>query len=195
MTRMLNREQAKAFYDRFGARQDSQAFYEDPATGDIIAHAAFERATAVFEFGGGTGRFAARLLAAHLSADCPYQAVDVSGTMVELATARIQPWAPRAEVRLTGRSTTIDAPDGSFDRFVANFVLDLLSDADIRDLLDEAHRLLMPGGLLCLACLTHGPTFLAGLMSRALRAVHHINPKLVGGCRPVELRDYLAADL
>ena len=36
---MLSSDEARAFYDRFGARQDSQAFYEDPATRDLIVHA------------------------------------------------------------------------------------------------------------------------------------------------------------
>ncbi len=64
------REQVRAFYDRFGAKQDSQAFYEDAATADLILNAELGAARAVFEFGCGTGRFAEKLLAEHLPADC-----------------------------------------------------------------------------------------------------------------------------
>ncbi len=39
--RMLTHQQATAFYDHLGARQDWQAFYEAPATGDLFAHAPF----------------------------------------------------------------------------------------------------------------------------------------------------------
>lgn len=63
---MLSRAQVKLFYDRLGARQDWQAFYEDPAAEELIAHAEFEKAKLVFEFGCGTGRFAERILAHHL---------------------------------------------------------------------------------------------------------------------------------
>ena len=63
--RMLTHQQAKAFYDRLGSKQDLQAFYEVPVTNNLIAHAALEQAQSVFEFGCGTGAFAERVLAHH----------------------------------------------------------------------------------------------------------------------------------
>ena len=63
---VLTHDEARRVYDRIGAGQDSQAFYEDRATRLLIRHGAFERARSVLEFGCGTGRFAARLLARHL---------------------------------------------------------------------------------------------------------------------------------
>ena len=60
---VLTRSQAQTFYDRFGRKQDAQAFYEDGALDDLIDHAAFEQVEKVFELGCGTGRFASRLLA------------------------------------------------------------------------------------------------------------------------------------
>ena len=70
--RVLTHEQAQAFYNRMGAKQDWQAFYEAKATHDLIVHASFETAQAVFEFGCGTGAFAERLLAARLSPKARY---------------------------------------------------------------------------------------------------------------------------
>ena len=37
---------------------------------------------------------------------------------------------------------------------VSTYVLDILSDADIASMLRESHRLLRPGGVLCLTGLT-----------------------------------------
>lgn len=51
----LTREEARTFYDRFGSRQDKQAFYEDPAVSVLIDQARFADAWRVVEFGGGTG--------------------------------------------------------------------------------------------------------------------------------------------
>ncbi len=150
MAPILSKEAARAFYDRLGARQDSQAFYEDTATADLIAQAAFDEAEAEFEFGCCTGRFAERLLESHLPARCSYRALDFSPTMVGLAGARLGRWGGRAEVVLTDGSVALEAADDGYDRFVSNYVLDLLGDADIGALLDEAHRILRPGGLLCL---------------------------------------------
>ena len=69
---MLTREKVRAFYDRFGALQDRQGFYEDIATRDLVTHANFEQARAVFEFGCGTGRFAADLLSHRLAENSSY---------------------------------------------------------------------------------------------------------------------------
>ncbi len=72
--RMLSHQQATAFYDRLGTKQDWQAFYEVPATANLIAHAAFEEAQSVFECGCGTGAFAERLLSRHLPPQARYLA-------------------------------------------------------------------------------------------------------------------------
>lgn len=194
MARAFTHPEAKAFYDRFGARQDSQAFYEDRATAELVAHGGFGAARAVFEFGCGTGRFAAELLTFHLPEDCRYRAVDISDTMVGLARRRLEPWAGRAAVQPSSGTMEIAAPDASFDRFVANYVLDLLSVDDIRALLAEARRVLRPGGLLCTTGLTDGRSIPSRIVMGAWQAIADRNPKLLGGCRPVDLRPYLAAD-
>jgi len=69
-----------------------------PALNKLIAHAAFDSSLSVFEFGCGTGAFAARLLQHHLPADARYVGIDISGTMVSLAQKRLEPWSERARV-------------------------------------------------------------------------------------------------
>ena len=70
--RDLAPEEAKRLYDRLGSGQDWQCFYENPAIGELIAHSAFDSPHSVFEFGCGTGAFAARLLQRHLPVDARY---------------------------------------------------------------------------------------------------------------------------
>jgi hypothetical protein len=65
--------------------------------------------------------------------------------MVELAEARLVPFGSRAEVILTDGSPPTSEPATSGDRFVSNFVLDLLSEDDIGAVVREAHRILTPG--------------------------------------------------
>lgn len=195
LARTLSRQEAKAFYDRFGAKQDSQAFYEDPAVAELVAYSDFETAQAVFEFGCGTGRFARNLLENHLPASCSYVGVDISSTMVELANTRLEPWHNRAVAVLTAGDMTLDAAEGRVDRVVSNYVLDLLNDADIRGLLGEARRILSPqGGRLCLVSLTGGERFWSRVVTWLWRRVYAVSPKIVGGCRPISLRAYLADD-
>ena len=188
---MLSHQEARKFYDRFGSKVDSQAFYEDPATSELLARGDFDRARAVFEFGCGTGRFAERLLARHLPPGSRYVAVDLSSTMIALAKQRLSHWGARAQVRLSDGSPKLDEPESGFDRFVSNYVLDLLSVDDIRVLLGEARRVLSPQGLLCLVSLTEGATVLSRAVTRVWKRVHAVRPSLVGGCRPLEMALFL----
>jgi len=191
VTRTLSHSEVKAFYDRFGARQDSQRFYEDAAVADLIAHSDMRRARAVFEFGCGTGRLAAHLLANHLPPACRYRAVDVSETMVRLARRRLARWQNRADVAQSTGSVTLSAESAGFDRFIVAYVLDLLDTEDISRLLEEAYRVLEPGGLLCAVGLTYGGTLPARAVSLLWQALFRLNPKLLGGCRPIVIGDRL----
>ena len=113
--------------------------------------------------------------------------------MVGLARRRVARFGSRAEVRLTDGDPTLDAPAGSCDRFVSTYVLDLLSEEDIRAVISSARRLLRPGGLVALVSLTHGATASARLIERAWTAVHSRRPWLVGGCRPLSLQTYVCS--
>jgi ubiquinone/menaquinone biosynthesis C-methylase UbiE len=123
----LSHAAARALYDRIGRWQDTQRFYEDYATADLIAHADLHQAQSVFEFGVGTGRIAERLLRDHLPATARYLGIDISATMVALARQRLAPWWNRARVEQSDGSPRIESPEGTFDRFVSTYVLDLLS--------------------------------------------------------------------
>jgi ubiquinone/menaquinone biosynthesis C-methylase UbiE len=189
----LTSEQTRRFYDRMGPAQDWQRFYEDAATTELVAHADFDTARAVVELGCGTGRFAARLLARQLPPEATYLGLDVSPRMVALASARLGHSADRARVALVDGGVGVPVAGGAADRFVANYVFDLLTPEATRDALDEARRVLAPGGLLCAAGLTHGERGLARLVSRAWTRAWMRWPALVGGCRPVTLADTLSA--
>ena len=189
--RTLSHQEARRTYDRIGARQDTQAFYEDVATREVIRHGDFASALAVFEFGCGTGRFAGMLLGDHLGPTATYRGVDLSPTMVGLAERRLSEFGDRARVVLTDGGPPASEPPASFDRFVSNFVFDLLSEADIAAVVSEAHRILRPGGLLCLASLSPGHGLISGAVIRVWSLIHRLDPRLVAGCRPIELLPFL----
>jgi ubiquinone/menaquinone biosynthesis C-methylase UbiE len=190
--RTLTPEQAKAFYDRLGARQDWNRFYEDPAIRRMVEKGDFSSAHAVVEFGCGTGRIAERLLARHLPADATYLGLDLSTTMVEIAAQRLAQFGPRARVVQSDGSPWIDARPESFDRFYSNYVFDLLSREFIEKIVAEARRVLMPGGLLCVVSLTHGRSTLSKVLSSGWMNVWKMQPSLLGGCRPIELAEFIS---
>jgi ubiquinone/menaquinone biosynthesis C-methylase UbiE len=190
--RFLSHGEAARFYDLLGAGLDTQAFYETAALDDLIAHLELESCQSVLEFGCGTGRLAAELFEKHLPPDAAYLGLDVSATMVRLARARLAAFGGRAEIRLSDGAPHIEAADADFDRFISTYVLDLLSDDDIRAVLKEAQRVLRSDGLLGLVSLTTGPRPISRMVSTAWRGLHHLSPWLVGGCRPITIRSFVS---
>lgn len=190
-SKTLTHEQSAAFYDALGAKQDWQAFFEVPAMRDLIAHADFQNARAVVEFGCGTGAFAEEALTQHLPPEARYLAFDSSATMVSLAQERLARFGSRVTVRQTDGSFRVDEPSGSFDRMVSNYLFDLLSPADMTRLLAEADRLLAAEGSLCLVSITHGETPAPRLLTWLWTQLHALEPRLLGGCRPLNLQTHL----
>jgi ubiquinone/menaquinone biosynthesis C-methylase UbiE len=192
---MLSHEQAKAFYDRFGKKQDWQNFYEDVATAALMRKGKFNEASAVLELGCGTARFGERLLEEHLPRKARYVGLDISDTMVALAKERLGRLGSRAEVHLIDGSSHLDFGTATFDRFVSNYVFDLLTFEDIRAVLQEAWRVLSASVLLGLTSLTHGFTSITRIVERAWTIIHALRPMLVGGCRPINLLELVTDPL
>ncbi|WP_103021293.1 class I SAM-dependent methyltransferase [Salinibacter altiplanensis] len=189
--RTLSYSEVEAVYDRIGAWQDTQVFYEAPAFDLLVSRGHFETARSVMEVGCGTGRFAERLLSTHCPSAARYVGHDLSETMVRIARTRLASFETRATVRRTDGRLSFDAPDGRYDRVVATYLLDLLSRDDARTFLGEAHRLLRDDGRLCLAGLTRGRSLLPWCVSRLWNALHRSRPEWVGGCRPLRQRTLL----
>lgn len=178
-------------YDRVGAKQNAQGWYEDAATDVLLARGDWRSARAVFEMGCGTGRLAAEIL--RRAPEARYVGTDLSPAMVGLARERLAPFGDRATVRLVDGGPPEAPGEGAFDRFVAAYVLDLLSDEDARGTLAAAHAMLRPGGLLCLAGLAPGHTPLSRAVAAGWRGLWRIAPEAVGGCRPVALAPVVGA--
>ncbi|OBH99024.1 methyltransferase [Mycobacterium sp. E2733] len=186
----LTLDQARSVYDRIGRMQDWQGFYEDATTERLVAEAALAGDQTIFEFGCGTGRFAAHLLAS-LPGSVTYLGVDISPVMVDLATRRLRAWADRAEVVLVEGTLPLPADDGFADRVISAFVFDLLDVHYAREVLRDLRRILSPEGRLCLAGLAHGEGQLERAISQVWGGLWRVAPRVVGGCRPISLSTLL----
>ena len=189
---VLTPSQVRTFYDRFGRKQDAQALYENAALDDLIAHAAFDQADSIFEFGCGTGRLASRLLTEHLPRSASYFGIDISKTMIDISGQHISPFADQAEVALSNGSMYFPLSDHSVDRVVSTYVFDLLSETDIRKAISEAHRVLKPNGKLCLVSLTKGNSITSRVVSGLWSALFYLHAPLVGGCRPIRIESFIS---
>lgn len=188
--RVFSPEDAKRFYDHFGAKQDWQ-FYERAPLTELVSRAGFEQASSVFELGCGTGRLAAHLFAERLPTQAHYIGIDISTTMVEIAAERLKPWGGRATVEQLDGARGLPYVDGQFDRFIATYVFDLIPLPSIGSLLGEAHRLLTHNGKLCVVTSAEGAGPISRMINRIWKAVYERRPGLVGGCRPLHLSKLL----
>jgi SAM-dependent methyltransferase len=193
--RYLTSSEASRFYDRFGAKQDRQGFYEDAPLADLAAQLRFEQAHHLFEYGCGTGRFAARLLAEHIPDTATYSACDLSQTMVELARRNLAAFMGRVTLWQSAGTPDFQPGNPPYDIILSSYVLDLLPPEAITAMLAESARSLRPGGQLGLVSLTHGSRFASRITSRIWALLAHLRPALVGGCRPLRLEDFLDTDI
>ena len=188
---MLTHDQARQVYDQLGGAPWPR-FYKRRAIADILEHGALDSAEHVLEFGCGQGDFAEQLLSEVLPTSTGYIGLDQSPRMVRLAGARLKRFRGRAVVLQTSGEIRFPIEAESQDRVLSSYVLDLLSEADIRLFLQESHRVLRPAGRACLIGLGPGIGACSRLFSRTWSAVHRIRPELVGGCRPLLVRGLLA---
>ena len=190
---MLTYNEVQRFYDSFGRKQDKQ-FYEESAINDLIKRGNFGEAKNIVEFGCGTGKLASRLLKNILSNNCHYLGVDISQTMVTLCQKNIKQYSDRSKCYKNEGEPRIDIPDQSADRFISTYVLDLLAEKDKITLLNEAYRILLPGGYLCLASLTHGVSLISHIVEIIWNSLYKLKPSIVGGCHPINLTEYMQSD-
>ena len=189
--RGFSRDEAEKFYDVFGARQDRQKYYEDVALADLVEHADFGVARNAVEFGCGTGRFAEELLAHCLPQAATYWGCDISNTMIQLGQQRLSQFGEHAIIWKSSYDFALPLADASVDRFVSNYVLDILSADEIHAVMNEAKRVLKKDGLLCLTGLTYGKGLFSKIWTAFWMLRYSLNPKWVGGCRPVALLEFL----
>lgn len=188
---MLTRQQARDHYDRSGDLKDRRPSHEKRAIERLVELGDFGSAQAVVEFGCGNGSFAQRLMEEEMPMASTYAAFDLSEKMVQLARRRLVPFGSRVSITHTDGRPRIPLPPASCDRFVGNYVFDLLPSRDINRTLDQAWKVLRPGGLLCVVNLTYGTTVPSRLVIAGWLALHSLRPSIVGGSRPLSFSDYL----
>lgn len=113
--RGLTKKEIERFYDRFGAKQDKQNYYEDVALADLLKHACFDAAHMVVEFGSGTGRLAEELLRKYLPMDATYWGCDVSSTMIRLSQKRLSRFGERVTLWKSSGDAVLPLRNGSAD--------------------------------------------------------------------------------
>lgn len=178
--KILSTPAAQRFYDRIGHRYDWFEFYE--AKAKARAHQALDLAPGqkVLSVGVGTGK-GLSLIKRAISPEGTGFGLDISPVMLSLTKERTSAPVCLADARqLPYRSQ-------SYDRILAAYVLDLLPESDLADLLAGFHRVLKSSGIMVIIALTEGVDRFSKTLVATWKSVFAINPALCGGCRPLQL--------
>uniref|UniRef100_A0A7S1ZB89 Methyltransferase domain-containing protein n=1 Tax=Trieres chinensis TaxID=1514140 RepID=A0A7S1ZB89_TRICV len=205
----LSRTDAVSVYDGFAATghaggKDASSGYGGPAIRALLSLASFSDPDAchtVMDYGCGQGKLAELVLrdpaSAQSNPDMKWRCIDQSPAMIEKARERLRPFGEdRSSVEWleSGEPGDVRAEDGSVDRFVSTYCLDLLSESDMYGVLDLAERVLRPeSGQIILAGITWGyrDSLRTFLMTSVWEFLYVFFRRKVGGCRPQELCPYL----
>lgn len=181
----ISRAEARQVYNALGAGLDRTARYEARARSAALSALALAPGQRVLQVGVGTG-------GEHQALD---RAVAPGGRAIGLDLSR-------AMLALTRRRSDAPLCEGDvialpfaarcFDRLFSAYLLDLLPAADLPRALAEFARVLRPGGRLALVSLTEGIDPASRLFVAAWKLRFRLNPRALGGCRPLRLVSLVA---
>jgi ubiquinone/menaquinone biosynthesis C-methylase UbiE len=113
--------------------------------------------------------------------------IDLSQGMLKKAEKRLKKLSGVNFTLNTGTAFNLPMEDGTVDVLMNNYMVDLMSEADMDKVLMEFRRVLKEHGRLVMVNMTAGERFGSNLYNY----VYNISPKLMGGCRGVTLSDKL----
>lgn len=180
----ITRSEARQIYNRLGSSLDRADRFERRAKALALALLSATPGQRVVHVGVGTGADHVALLHAvgsgGLAVGC-----DLAGGMLQLTRKRAD--TPMCECD----AAWLPFAPRQFDRIFSAYMLDLIPLAEIPQVLAEFRRMLRPGGRLVLVSLTEGVDLPSRLFVAAWKLAYRLNPRRLGGCRPLELADLL----
>jgi ubiquinone/menaquinone biosynthesis C-methylase UbiE len=115
--------------------------------------------------------------------------VELASGMLHEAQRRLQPLLRPPNALCRGDARQLPFPAQTFDLILNAYMLDLLPEDDIREVLKEFRQTVKPAGRLVLLTMAKQNRLLQG----AWMWLYGRWPALVGGCRPIRLDEFLAA--
>jgi ubiquinone/menaquinone biosynthesis C-methylase UbiE len=111
--------------------------------------------------------------------------IDISDGMLKKAQKRLSKIGnSRYELQL-GTAFNLEAEDNQCDLLINNYMFDLIPYDQMDAILTEFKRVIRKGGTLVLVNMTKGEKFGSGIYD----FIYRISPKLMGGCRGVQLSE------
>jgi ubiquinone/menaquinone biosynthesis C-methylase UbiE len=161
---------------------------ESRATARALEAANFGPGDSVLEVAVGTGLLFPRLVRLDGLRRCI--GIEPAEAMLRRARRRLGPQLNEQTALCQADAREIPFPHETFDVIVNCYMLDLLSETDIRKVLREFRRILKPGGRLVLLVMARQSWLVQGIWM----LLYSLSPALVGGCRPVPLPGFLTTE-
>lgn len=178
----LSTSAAQNFYDRIGSRYDWFEFYEGSAKERARDALELSPGMSLLNVGVGTGKELAYLLDRIRPGGLGI-GLDISPVMLNLTRKRTSTPVCLADARC------LPFGDAQYDRLYAGYVLDLLPQSDLENVISGFHRALKPSGKMVILALTEGVDSTSKALISAWKWIFDLNPAWCGGCRPLQLFD------
>ena len=113
--------------------------------------------------------------------------IDISDGMLNKARKRLSRLEKANFELKPGTAFNLESEDNQYDVLINNYMFDLIPYDQMDAILTEFKRVLKPGAKLVLVNMTKGEKFGSGIYDR----IYRISPRLMGGCRSVQLSERL----
>jgi ubiquinone/menaquinone biosynthesis C-methylase UbiE len=183
----VSQEEIPAVYGKIAWMYDAwAALTETRARRRALSLASIRDGESVLEVAVGTGLAFREAVAANPSGMT--EGIDLTRPMLARARKKVIGLPGKHRLRV-GDAHHLDFADRSFDVVLNSYMFDLLPEASFSVVLGELFRVLRPGGRAVIVNMGRGTK----RRHRLYEAVYRMSPRLLGGCRGVELERSIAA--
>ncbi len=184
---------AKVAQNEIGALYDSKAWFydvwayftESKARYRALELAKIHNNQSVLEVAVGTGLMFSDIVQRNSKGE--NIGIDISEGMLSKAKRRLSKQQNENYSLSIGSAFNLKVKDASIDMLVNNYMFDLIPFNQMDSVIDEFNRVLKQNGKLLLINMTKSERFGASLYEN----LYSLSPRLMGGCRGVQLTDLL----